>query len=171
MDIDDEEDENGPELTFPYEEVDPLNPQPPASDSEPKDVIKVEDIVKPEDETVPASVYQVDCFSFKMSVWSLAAHALVKKNGKEKYKYYGKLIADLGNEVRSSVEEGAAAMENLKERVERDLYWTRVQAYEFYQEMIRRGVMFEERPNEAIDVPIEDEESQSSELRGSPRDY
>ncbi|GKG33965.1 hypothetical protein Tco_0434124, partial [Tanacetum coccineum] len=36
--------------------------------------------------------------------------------------------------------------------------------------MIRRGVVFEERPNEAIDVPIEDEESLSSELRGSPRD-
>ncbi|GKE38074.1 hypothetical protein Tco_1461479, partial [Tanacetum coccineum] len=130
-------------------------------------------------------------------------HALVKKKGKAKDKYYGKLILDLGNEVSSSVEEGAAAMENLvrklgnaeeraeckklkkeleesrlsntllrmqKERVERDLYWTRVQAYEFYQEMIRRGVMFEERPNEAIDVPVEDEESPSSEPRGSPRD-
>ncbi|GJT69924.1 hypothetical protein Tco_1029210 [Tanacetum coccineum] len=40
-------------------------------------------------------------------------HALVKKKGKAKDKYYGKLILDLGNEVRSSVEEGAAAMENL----------------------------------------------------------
>nr|GEX87627.1 hypothetical protein [Tanacetum cinerariifolium] len=49
-----------------------------------------------------------------------------------------------------------------KERVERDLYWTRVQAHEFYQEMIRRGVVFEERPNEAIDVPVKDEESPSS---------
>ncbi|GJY25867.1 hypothetical protein Tco_0400593 [Tanacetum coccineum] len=57
-----------------------------------------------------------------------------------------------------------------KERVERDLYWTRVQAYEFYQEMIRKGVVFEERPNEAIDVSVEDEESPSSEQRGSPRD-
>ncbi|GKB61378.1 hypothetical protein Tco_0917564 [Tanacetum coccineum] len=56
-----------------------------------------------------------------------------------------------------------------KERVERDLYWTRVQAHEFYREMIRRGVVFEERPNEAIDVPIKDEESPSSEPRGSPR--
>ncbi|GJS48118.1 hypothetical protein Tco_0598239 [Tanacetum coccineum] len=42
------------------------------------------------------------------------------------------------------------------ERVERDLYWTRVRAHEFYQEMIRRGFMFEERPNEAINVSIED---------------
>ncbi|GKE68918.1 hypothetical protein Tco_1526990 [Tanacetum coccineum] len=97
-------------------------------------------------------------------------HALVKKKGKAKDKFYGKLILDLGNEVRSSVEEGATAMENLNERVERDLYWTRVQAHEFYREMIRRGFMFEERPNEAIDVPVEDEKSHSSEPRGSPRD-
>ncbi|GJV96932.1 hypothetical protein Tco_1548509 [Tanacetum coccineum] len=29
--------------------------------------------------------------------------------------------------------------------------------------------MFEERPNEAIDVPVEDEKSPSSEPRGSPQ--
>ncbi|GKB78000.1 hypothetical protein Tco_0944895 [Tanacetum coccineum] len=100
------------------------------------------------------------------------AHALVEKKGKAKDKFYGKLILDLGNEVRSSVEQGTAAMEKLveklgsveekaeckklkkeleearlsntflrmqNERVKRDLYWTRVQAHEFYQEMIRRG--------------------------------
>ncbi|GKE26643.1 hypothetical protein Tco_1442027, partial [Tanacetum coccineum] len=126
------------------------------------------------------------------------AHALVKNKGKVKDKFYGKLILDLGNEVRSSVEQGTAAMEKLverlddtedkveykklkkeleearlsntflriqNERVERDLYWTRVRAHEFYQEMIRRGFVFEERPNEAINVPIEDEKSPSSELR------
>ncbi|GJX27793.1 hypothetical protein Tco_0235872 [Tanacetum coccineum] len=49
------------------------------------------------------------------------------------------------------------------ERVERDLYWNRFQAHEFYQEMIRRVFVFEERPNEAIDVPVEDEKSPSSE--------
>ncbi|GKF30648.1 hypothetical protein Tco_0100446, partial [Tanacetum coccineum] len=38
------------------------------------------------------------------------------------------------------------------------------------QEMIRRGFMFEERPNEAINVPIKDEKSPSSEPRGSPHD-
>ncbi|GKG54950.1 hypothetical protein Tco_0562937, partial [Tanacetum coccineum] len=37
-------------------------------------------------------------------------------------------------------------------------------------EMIHRGVVFEERPNEVIDVPVEDEESPSSKLWGSPRD-
>nr|GEX67944.1 hypothetical protein [Tanacetum cinerariifolium] len=41
-------------------------------------------------------------------------------------------------------------------RVERDLYWTRVRAHEFYQEMIHRGFVFEERPNEAINVPRSD---------------
>ncbi|GJV08186.1 putative reverse transcriptase domain-containing protein [Tanacetum coccineum] len=50
------------------------------------------------------------------------------------------------------------ALRSQNERVERDLYWTRVRAHEFYQEMIRKGFVFEERPNEAIDVPIEVEE-------------
>nr|GEX96619.1 putative reverse transcriptase domain-containing protein [Tanacetum cinerariifolium] len=54
------------------------------------------------------------------------------------------------------------------ERVERDLYWTRVRAYEFYREMIRRGFVFEERPNKAINVSVEDKKSPSSEPRGSP---
>nr|GEW82160.1 hypothetical protein [Tanacetum cinerariifolium] len=190
IEVDTEEDENKPELTYPYEEMDPLNPLSPISDSEPEDVIEVEDTVEPEDETVPDSVHET-------------AHALVKKKGKAKDEYYGKLILDLGNKVRSSVEQGTTAMENLvkkfsnaeekaeckklekeleearssntllrmlNERVERDLYWTRVRAHEFYQEMIRKGFVFEERPNEAIDVPVEDKKSPSSEPRGSPRD-
>ncbi|GKB29906.1 hypothetical protein Tco_0869307, partial [Tanacetum coccineum] len=152
--------------------------------------------VEPEDKTVPKSVHEVVCICE-------TAHALVENKGKAKDKYYGKLIADLGNKVRCSVGEREAVLEDLieefgnaeeraeckklkkkleearssntllsmqKERVERDLYFTRVQAHEFYQEMIRRGVVFEERPNEAIDVPVKDEESPSSEPRGSPRD-
>ncbi|GKE46910.1 hypothetical protein Tco_1478168 [Tanacetum coccineum] len=59
MDIDDKEDENELKLTFPYDESDPLNPPPPASDSESEDMIEFEDTVKPEDETVPASVHEV----------------------------------------------------------------------------------------------------------------
>ncbi|GKB94857.1 putative reverse transcriptase domain-containing protein, partial [Tanacetum coccineum] len=129
--------------------------------------------------------------------------ALVEKKGKAKDKFYGKLILDLGNEVRSSVEQGTAAMEKLVEKLgntqdkvkckklkkeleearfrntflcmkneqaERDLYWTIVRAHEFYQEMIHKGFVFEERPNEAINVSIEDEKSPSPEPRGSPRD-
>ncbi|GKC84356.1 putative reverse transcriptase domain-containing protein [Tanacetum coccineum] len=54
-----------------------------------------------------------------------------------------------------------AILERMNERVERDLYWTRVRAHEFYQEMISKGFVFEERPNKAIDVPIEDVKSSS----------
>nr|GEZ47879.1 hypothetical protein [Tanacetum cinerariifolium] len=104
MDIDDEEDENEPEFKFPYEEVDPFSPSPPASDSEPEDVIEVEDTVEPEDETVPATVHEIAESSIV---------TFLRENGKEICKYYGKLIVDLANEVRSSVEEGVAAMENL----------------------------------------------------------
>ncbi|GJU43486.1 hypothetical protein Tco_1200752 [Tanacetum coccineum] len=45
------------------------------------------------------------------------AHALVEKKGKAKDEYYGKLILDLGNEVRSSVEQGAVVMETLVEKL------------------------------------------------------
>nr|GEV84064.1 putative reverse transcriptase domain-containing protein [Tanacetum cinerariifolium] len=115
------------------------------------------------------------------------AHALVEMKGKAKDVIYGKLNLDLGNEVRSSVEQGTNGMEKLveklgnavdkveckqlkkeleearfsntflrmqNERVEKDLNWNRVRAHEFYQEMVRRGFVFKERPNEAIDVLV-----------------
>nr|GFB35076.1 hypothetical protein [Tanacetum cinerariifolium] len=63
MEVDIEQDDNEIELTYPYEEMDPLNPLSLASDSEPEDVIEVEDTVKPEDETVPTSVHKVGEFS------------------------------------------------------------------------------------------------------------
>ncbi|GKF99558.1 hypothetical protein Tco_0301249, partial [Tanacetum coccineum] len=74
------------------------------------------------------------------------------------------LVRKLGNaekraeckKLKKEQEEALLRMQN--ERVERDLYWTRVQAHEFYREMIHRGFVFEERPNEAIDVPIAFEE-------------
>nr|GEW30744.1 putative reverse transcriptase domain-containing protein [Tanacetum cinerariifolium] len=104
MEVDIEEDENEPELTYPYEEVDLLNHLPPASESEPEDVIEVENPIEHEDETVPASVHET-------------THALVKNKRKEKDKYYGKLILDLGNEVCTSVEQGTAAVETLVEKL------------------------------------------------------
>ncbi|GJV92815.1 hypothetical protein Tco_1540628 [Tanacetum coccineum] len=138
------EDENEPELAYPYEEVDPFNPLPPASESEPEDAIEVEDTVESKDETVPACVHEVgelstatflrvdsdgllpglmrrDINSLFGRMTSLSrrtygretAHALVKKKGKAKDEYYGKLILDLGIEVRSSMEEGTATMDNL----------------------------------------------------------
>ncbi|GJU27286.1 putative reverse transcriptase domain-containing protein [Tanacetum coccineum] len=44
-------------------------------------------------------------------------NALVEKKGKAKDKFYGKLILDLGNEVRYSMEQGMAAMEKLVEKL------------------------------------------------------
>ncbi|GKA48814.1 putative reverse transcriptase domain-containing protein [Tanacetum coccineum] len=194
MEVDIEEYENEPELTYPYEEVDPLNPLPPASKSKPDDEIEVEDAVESEDETVPASVHEVGLMRrdisslfgserllFKAIVMVarkrvMKAHALVKKKGKAKDKYYGKLILDLGNEVCFSVEQGTTVMEKLVERLgntedkveckklKKELEEERVRAHEFYQEMIRRGFVIEERSNEAINVPIEDEKSLSSNL-------
>nr|GEZ07371.1 hypothetical protein [Tanacetum cinerariifolium] len=220
MKVDIKEDENEPELTYPYKDVDPLNASPLASKLEPEDAIEVENPIKHEDETIPASVHEVgessiapflcedsDCLLLGLmrrdinslfgQIASLSrrlcdremAHALVEKKGKVKDKYYGKLILDLGNEVNSNVEQGTAAMEKLveklgnaedkvkckklnkelkeerfsntflhmqNERVERDLYWTRARAHE--------GFVFKERPNEAINVSIEDEKSPSSEI-------
>ncbi|GJX84893.1 hypothetical protein Tco_0335667 [Tanacetum coccineum] len=213
IEVDIEEGKNEPELTYPYEEVDPLNPPPPISESEPEDVNEVNDTIESEDETVLASVHEAgesstdtflrvdndalllglmrrDINSLFGRMASLSrrlcghetAHALVKKKGKAKDEYYGKLILDLGNEVRSSVEQGTAIMEklvenlgNAEEKVEckklkKELKEARVQAHEFYQEMIRRGFMFEERPNKANDVPIEDEKSPSYVPQISPHD-
>nr|GEV95204.1 hypothetical protein [Tanacetum cinerariifolium] len=121
--------------------VDPLNPLPPASESEPEDVIEVEDTVEFEDETYPASVHEVgesstapflreesdgllpglmrrdinSLFGRKTSIsrrlcGRRMAHALVEKKGKAKDEYYGKLILDLGNEVRASLEEGTDSL-------------------------------------------------------------
>nr|GEX66506.1 hypothetical protein [Tanacetum cinerariifolium] len=45
------------------------------------------------------------------------AHALVEKKGKDKDDFYGKLILDMGNKVRSSIEQGTAAMEKLAEKL------------------------------------------------------
>ncbi|GJY09101.1 hypothetical protein Tco_0377286 [Tanacetum coccineum] len=216
MEIDIEEDENEPELTYPYEEVDPLNHLPPVSESEPDDEIEVgesstEAIPREDgDRLLPGFMRRdIDSLFGRMVNFSRRlcgremAHALVEKKGNAKDKFYGKLILDLGNEVRSSVEQGTTPMEKLveklgnvkekaackklkeeleeaklsntflrmwNERVERYLYWTRVLAHEFYQEMIHRGFVFKERPNEAINVPIEDEKSPLSEPQGSPHD-
>ncbi|GJX54448.1 hypothetical protein Tco_0282817 [Tanacetum coccineum] len=166
------EEEEDPQEEEDDMEVDPLNPPPPASKSEHEDVNEVENTIEHEDEIVPASVHEVGELStapFLLEDSDGLLPSLMRRDinslfGKAKDEYYGKLILDLGNEVCYSVEQGTAAIEKLvenlgnNERVERDLYWTRVQAHEFYQEMIRRGFVFEERPNEAIDVLVKNEE-------------
>nr|GFC54485.1 hypothetical protein [Tanacetum cinerariifolium] len=95
-------------------------------------------------------------------------HVLVEKKEKVKDKYYGKLILNLAKEVRSSVEEGTVAMENLVKNLGNAEEKAEVRAHEFYREIIRKGFVFKERPNEAIDVPVENEKSPSFEPRGSP---
>ncbi|GKC23758.1 hypothetical protein Tco_1025908 [Tanacetum coccineum] len=148
MEVNIEEDKNKPELTFPYEEVDPLNPPLPAFESEPEDVTEAENMIEHKDETVLASIHEL---------------------GKAKDEYYGKLIMDLGNEVRSSVEQGTDVMEKLVEKLGNAE--DKVECKKLKKELKEaRGFMFEERPNEAIDVLIEDEKSPSSEPRGSPHD-
>ncbi|GKB96878.1 hypothetical protein Tco_0983015, partial [Tanacetum coccineum] len=167
MEVDIEEDENEPKLTYPYEEVDPLNPPPPTSDSEPEDVIKVEDTIEFEDETVPASVYEVgNEVRSSVNQGTATIEKLVEKLGNTKEKAECKKLKKELEEVRFS--NTFLHMQN--KQVERDLYWSRVQAHDFYQKMIHRGFLFEERPNEAIDVPVEDEKSPSSKPRGSPHD-
>nr|GEZ70786.1 hypothetical protein [Tanacetum cinerariifolium] len=47
MEVGIEKDENEPELTYLYEEVDPFNPAPPASESEPEDVMRLRTRLNP----------------------------------------------------------------------------------------------------------------------------
>nr|GEZ88726.1 hypothetical protein [Tanacetum cinerariifolium] len=91
---------------------------------------------------------------------------LVRKLGNAKEKAKCKKLKKEPKEARSN--NTLLRMQN--ERVERYIYWTRVRAHEVYQDMIRRGFVFEERQNKAIDVLFEDEKSPSSEPRGSPHD-
>ncbi|GJZ91008.1 putative reverse transcriptase domain-containing protein [Tanacetum coccineum] len=139
---------------YPYEEVDPLNPPPSASESEPDDETEVENSIEHEDETVPISVYEV-------------AHALVEKKGETNDNFYGKLILYLGNKVRYSVEQGTVAMEKLVKKLRN--VEEKVKCKKLKKEIKEaRGFVFEERPNEAIDILIEDSKSPLSEPRGSP---
>ncbi|GJV71254.1 hypothetical protein Tco_1491249 [Tanacetum coccineum] len=165
MDFDIEEDENEPELTYPYEEVDPLNPPLPASKSEPEDVNEVEDTIEHEDETVPACVHEV-------GESSTVPFLLEDSDGL----LPGLMRRDINSLfVRSSVEQGMTVMEKLVENLGNAE--DKVECKKLKKELIEARFsntflrfMFEERPNEAIDVPIEDEKSPSSELQGSPYD-
>ncbi|GKD45921.1 hypothetical protein Tco_1270566, partial [Tanacetum coccineum] len=163
MEVDIEEDENEPELTYLYGEMDPLNPPPPTSESKHKDVIEVENSIEHEDETVPANVYEMDSLSRRLCGRE-TVHALVEKKGKAKDEYYGKLILELGNEVHSSVEQGTAAMEKLVERLGNAE--DKVECKKLKKELEEiRGFVFEERPNETIEVPVKDEERATKESR------
>nr|GEW19395.1 putative reverse transcriptase domain-containing protein [Tanacetum cinerariifolium] len=167
MEIDIEEDENEPEFTYSYEEVDPLNPPPPASEFEPDDEIKVENPIKHEDETIPSSVHEMTSISGQFCGCEMA-HALVEKKGKAKDKFYRKLVLELGNEVRSSVEQGTNAMEKLVRKLGDTE--DKAECKKLKKELKEaRGFVFEERPNEASNVLIKDEKSPSSESNDDSR--
>nr|GEY75409.1 retrotransposon protein, putative, Ty3-gypsy subclass [Tanacetum cinerariifolium] len=167
IEIDIQEDENEPELTYPYKEVDPLNPSPPASESEPDDEIEVENLIEHEDETIPVSVHEgksKDKFYGKLILkLGNEVHSSVKQGTAT----MEKMVEKLGNtedkveckKLKNELKEARFSNTFLRmqnERVKRYLYWTRVQAHEFYQEMIHRGLVFEEGSNEAINVNQEE---------------
>ncbi|GJR50815.1 putative reverse transcriptase domain-containing protein [Tanacetum coccineum] len=104
------------------------------------------------------------CYSVKEG--AAAMEDLVKMIGNTKEKAECKRLKKELEEARLS--NTLLRMQN--ERVKRDLNWTRVRAHEFHQDMIHRGFVFEERPNEAIDGLVEDVESSSPELRESPHE-
>nr|GEX50071.1 hypothetical protein [Tanacetum cinerariifolium] len=156
MEVDIKEDENKPELTYSYEEVNPLNPSPPASD----------------DGLLPGLIRRDINFLFgRMASLSRClcgremAHALVEKKGKAKDEYYGKLIMELGKEAHSSMEQGTAAMEKLVERLGN--VEEKAECKKLKKELEEaRGFVFEERPNEAIHVSVKDEERTPKESQG-----
>nr|GEW64959.1 hypothetical protein [Tanacetum cinerariifolium] len=161
MEVDIEEDENEPELTYPYDEMDPLNPSPPASESEPEDAIKIKNPIKHEDDTVPAGVHKVGESSptpFLYEDNDDLLPGLMRKDikslfGKAKDELYGKLILDLGDEVRSIIEQGTTVTEKLVEKLGNAE--DKVECKKLKKELKEaRGFMFKERPNEAIDVPV-----------------
>nr|GEY25590.1 putative reverse transcriptase domain-containing protein [Tanacetum cinerariifolium] len=118
MEIDIKEDENEPELTYPYEDVDPLNPLPPAFESEPDDEIEDSDsLLHGLLRRDINSLFGRMAYVLRRFYGRETSHELVEKKGKAKDKFYGKFILELGNEVRSSVEQGTATMEKLVENL------------------------------------------------------
>nr|GEX60217.1 putative reverse transcriptase domain-containing protein [Tanacetum cinerariifolium] len=156
MEVDIEEDENETKFTYPYEEVDPLNPSPPASESDVKDMTEAKTRL-----------------STRMRLFLLVSTRRhmhwSKRKEKAKDKYYGKLILDLDNEVHFCIEQRTTAMEKLVEKLSNAE--DKAECKKLKKELEEaRGFLFEKRPNEAIDVPIKDEKSPSSELQRSPHD-
>ncbi|GJU70573.1 putative reverse transcriptase domain-containing protein [Tanacetum coccineum] len=118
MEVDIEEDENEPEWTYPYEEVDPLNPSPPASESESEDAIKVKNPIKHKDETVLASIYEIGKLytaPFLREDSDVLLPGLMRMDINSLFGQITSLSRRLC--VSSSVEQGMAAMEKLVEKI------------------------------------------------------
>ncbi|GJS74371.1 putative reverse transcriptase domain-containing protein [Tanacetum coccineum] len=170
MEVDIEEDKNEPEMTYPYEEMDPLNPSTPASESKPEDVTEAENPIEHQDETVPASVHEVGESSTAPFLHEDSDGLLPGLMRRDINSLFGRM-ASLSRRLymRSSVEQGTTAMEKLVEKLGNAE--DKVECKKLKKELEEaRGFVFEERPNEDVDVPIEDKKSPSSEPRGSPHD-
>ncbi|GKB86613.1 hypothetical protein Tco_0958885 [Tanacetum coccineum] len=191
MEINIEEDENESESTYPYKEVDPFNPLPPASVSEHDNEIEVENLIEHEDETIPVSVYKVG---------ESSTATIPREDGDRLLPGFMRRdidsLFDLGNEVRSSVEQGTAAMEKLveklenveekaecnklknelekarlsntflcmqNEQVERDLYWTRKSCPPKSQPMTHAAIR--QMIKESVDVAIAAEQARQVNVR------
>ncbi|GJZ69281.1 putative reverse transcriptase domain-containing protein [Tanacetum coccineum] len=106
-----------PVVPEPVFEVDPLNPSPLASKSEPKDAVKVENPIEYEDETVPASVHEVGESStapFHRRDTDGQLPDLMKRDINSLFGWVALLSDDC---LRSSVDQGTAAMEKLVEKL------------------------------------------------------
>nr|GFA69342.1 hypothetical protein [Tanacetum cinerariifolium] len=109
----DEDPEEEEEVT-----VDPLNPLSPASESEPEDVTEVENTIEHEDKTVHASVHEVgESFTalFLREDSNGLLLGLMRRDINSLFCHMASLSRRLC--VRSSVEQGTAAMEKLVEKL------------------------------------------------------
>nr|GEZ03072.1 hypothetical protein [Tanacetum cinerariifolium] len=164
MEVNIKEDGNKPELTYPYEEVDPLNPLPPAYESEPVDTIEVENLIEHEDETVLASVHEVGEPSTAPFLREDSDGLLPGLMRRDINSLFGRITS-----LSRRLCQGMATMEKLVEKLGNAK--DKVECKKLKKELKEaRGFVFEERPNKAINVLIEDEKSPSFESRGSPHD-
>nr|GEV69960.1 putative reverse transcriptase domain-containing protein [Tanacetum cinerariifolium] len=110
IEVDIKEDENEPEFTYAYEEVGESFTAP---------------FLREDSDGLLPGLMRRDMNSLFDQMASLLrqscdhemAHALIEKKGKVKDDYYGKLILDSGNEVRSRVEQRMVVMDNLVEKL------------------------------------------------------
>nr|GEU33238.1 putative reverse transcriptase domain-containing protein [Tanacetum cinerariifolium] len=149
-----DEDEDPEEEEFKEEE----EPQEEDDDTEHEDVIEVENTIESKDETTPASVHEIGESStapFLREDIDGLLHGLIRRDINSFL--VGWLPYQDDCVVARCVEQETAAMEKLVKKLGN-------------AEENAEGFVFEERPNEAIDVSIKAEKSSSSESRGSPCD-
>nr|GEY95360.1 hypothetical protein [Tanacetum cinerariifolium] len=141
------------ELTYPYEEVDPLNPLSPAFESEHDDEIKVKNPIEYEDGTVPASVHERGQ-DVAPAICECTFAGFIKCNPTVFRGVKGAVELRRWFEKTESVFRFSECEEGKK---------VKFIAATLEGSASTWGFVFKERPNEAIDVPVEDETSLSSE--------